>query len=93
MTWNLIYGKLRRFYLVHFRQDYVERQMKKRMGTCRQCGTCCTFLLECPVLNTRRRNCILYSMPRPKVCKIFPIDERDIQEVSWLGKSCGFYFK
>ena len=43
-------GKLRRFWLVHFRMGYVQRQLSVRQGDCHQCGTCCNLLFTCPML-------------------------------------------
>jgi len=84
-------GKIRRFCLVHFRKDYVKRQLDLRQGECRQCGTCCNLLNTCPMLTSGGR-CFAYGTCRPQVCKVFPIDERDIAEVKMCGRSCGFYF-
>jgi membrane-associated phospholipid phosphatase len=41
-------SKVRRIYLVHFRKDYVRRQLFLRTGRCRQCRYCCTLLFTCP---------------------------------------------
>ena len=41
-------GKLRRFWLVHFRKGYVRRQLSVRQGDCHQCGTCCNLLSHLP---------------------------------------------
>jgi len=84
-------GKIRRFYLGHFRKEYVKRQLLIREGECRQCGTCCNLLNTCPMLTSGGR-CFAYGSCRPQACKVFPIDERDIAEVKMCGKSCGFRF-
>lgn len=84
-------GKLRRFYLIHFRKAYVRRQFLLRKGHCRQCATCCTLLFTCPVL-TRSRLCLIYGRFRPRVCKVFPIDQRDIDEIALYGAECGYRF-
>ena len=41
-------GKLRRFYLVHFRKKYVQKQLALRDGKCRQCGQCCVLFFSVP---------------------------------------------
>ncbi len=84
-------GKVRRFLLVHFRQDYVQHQLKSRGGTCRQCGTCCNLLFTCPML-TKDGRCFAYGTCRPEACKVFPIDQRDIAEVKLCGHHCGYRF-
>ncbi len=84
-------GKVRRFLLVHFRQDYVQQQLTVRAGSCRQCGTCCNLLFTCPML-TKGGRCSAYGICRPGACKVFPIDERDIAEVELCGHHCGYNF-
>jgi hypothetical protein len=84
-------GKARRFWLVHFRKDYVKRQLLDREGDCRQCGVCCNLLFTCPML-TRQGKCLTYGLCRPQVCKVFPIDQRDLEEVELSGGRCGHRF-
>ena len=85
-------GKLRRIWLAHFRKGYVKRQLSIRQGACRQCGTCCNLLFPCPLL-TKEALCRIYDTCRDKVCKVFPIDQRDIHEVELYGGHCGYSFK
>ena len=82
-------GKFRRFWLVHFRKEYVQGQLLVRGGDCRQCGTCCNLLFTCPMLTTHGR-CLVYGFCRPQACKVFPIDQRDINEVNLCGGHCGY---
>ncbi len=84
-------GKLRRLGLVHFRREYVQRQLSARTGDCRQCGTCCNLLYTCPML-TKQGRCFVYGSCRPQACKVFPIDQRDIDEVNLCGGHCGYCF-
>jgi len=84
-------GKLRRLGLVHFRAEYVRRQISVRQGDCHQCGTCCNLLFTCPLL-TKQRRCRVYGTCRPQACKVFPIDQRDIDEVKLCGSQCGYRF-
>ena len=84
-------GKFRRLWLVHFQKDYVQHQLVSREGGCRQCGVCCNLLFTCPML-TRQRKCHIYGRCRPQVCKVFPIDQRDIEEVKLCGGRCGHRF-
>ena len=84
-------GKFRRFWLVHFRKEYVQAQLLVRGGVCRQCGACCNLVFTCPML-TRKGLCLVYGTCRPQVCKVFPIDQRDIDEVKLCGVQCGYRF-
>ena len=84
-------GKCRRIYLVHFKKTYVHQQLAVRKGKCRQCGTCCNLLITCPML-ARGGWCLVYGKCRPQVCKVFPIDQKDIDEVAACGSQCGYHF-
>lgn len=85
-------GKIRRFLLVHFRKQYVQTQLLMRRGECRQCGSCCNLLFTCPAL-TKHGKCLVYGVCRPGACKVFPIDQRDIEEVRLCGSRCGYRFE
>lgn len=84
-------GKIRRFVLVHCKKDYVQRQLQIRQGECRQCGSCCNLVFTCPML-ARQGNCRVYGTCRPQACKVFPIDQRDIDEIRLCGHQCGYRF-
>ena len=84
-------GKLRRFRLVHFQKGYVQIQLSARHGDCHQCGICCNLLFTCPML-TKQGHCLVYGNCRPQACKVFPIDQRDIDEVKLCGGQCGYCF-
>jgi hypothetical protein len=84
-------GKLRRLWLVHCQKEYVQSQLAVRHGRCSQCGTCCNLLFTCPVL-TKQGRCFAYGTCRPQACKVFPIDQRDIDEIKLCGGQCGYYF-
>ncbi len=85
-------GKLRRFYLVYFRKEYVRKQLALRKGECHQCARCCSFVFVCPML-TQQRVCRTYNKFRLEMCKSFPIDQRDIDEVARCGGTCGYRFE
>ena len=85
-------GKIRRFYLVYFKKDYVKRQLALRKGECHQCARCCSFVFVCPMLK-RQGLCRIYNKFRSDVCKSFPIDQRDIDEVALCGGTCGYRFE
>lgn len=84
-------AKVRRFLMVHFQKKYVQDQLAVRGGDCKQCGVCCNLLFTCPML-TKSRRCLVYGTCRPGACKVFPIDQRDIDEVSLNGGRCGYHF-
>jgi hypothetical protein len=85
-------GKARRFFLVHFNKSHIQRQLLQREGDCRQCGACCNLLFTCPTL-TKNGRCLIYGVCRPGACKVFPIDQRDIDEVRMCGGKCGYGFR
>ena len=87
----LIKGKIRRFFLPKLYPEYVKKQLSIRQGECLQCGKCCVFLHKCPFLRGHGENirCLIYNVFRPKQCKVFPLDERDLQEIKGI---CGYSF-
>lgn len=99
LTWRhrfiLGWGKVRRFYLVHFRPGYVRRSLARRMGSCHRTGACCLLMFPCPALDklSRLPLCRIYSS-RPRNCHNFPIDERDLRDRDLVNPwdPCGFSF-
>lgn len=89
---RLGYGKLRRFFLVHFREGYVQSRLRLRKGDCNQCGCCCKLVVPC-VLLTGRGLCRIYGGRRWLVCKVFPIDDRDLEDIELTGGRCGYYWR
>lgn len=87
----ILRGKIRRLFTVHFRKGYLVRQLRSRQGDCHQCGTCCNFTIACPML-TRDRLCLVYGKCRPKACRVFPIDQNDLDDVAACGGVCGYRF-
>ena len=89
------WGKLRRFYLLRFRPAYVEESLKRRIGECRRTGTCCELAFPCPLSSLMEHlpGCRHYER-RPRNCKTFPIDERDIRDRDIVNPHdpCGFSF-
>lgn len=86
-----IKGKIRRFLLPKIRPKYVKKKLSIRQGKCLQCGKCCIMLYRCPFLKGSGDNirCLIYNSFRPHQCKLFPIDERDLNEI---GGPCGYSF-
>jgi hypothetical protein len=80
-------GKVRRFWLTHFRRRYVRAKAAQRRGACRRCGNCCRIVFKCPWLR-RGNHCAIYAA-RAAQCRAFPIDERDLRDVP----ACGFSFE
>lgn len=89
--WQLLRGKLRRFYLTTFRKEYVAAQEARRGGECVQCGRCCKLLFKCPFLGGTEEHpiCLIYRKGQPFQCIAFPIDERDLADV---GFQCSYTF-
>ncbi len=83
---------MRRFWLVHTRKNFVKAQLAARQGECQRCGTCCNLLFTCPML-TKEGRCLAYGTCRPEACKVFPIEQRDIEEAKLAGGKCGYRFE
>jgi hypothetical protein len=89
------WGKLRRLYLVTLRPGYVERSLARRVGQCDRTGACCRLMFTCPLLDQRTApvRCSIHDT-KPPVCRIFPIDERDLRDRDLVmpDRPCGFSF-
>jgi len=81
-------GEVRRIYYNYVGKKYVARQLEMRKGNCEQCGKCCSLVFRCPFLN-RENRCMIYHKGRPRHCKTFPLDQRDLNDI---GGACGYYF-
>lgn len=84
-------GKLRRFVSANFRKQEVIESLALRRGDCNRCGACCEILFKCPFLKKHvdgTSTCGIYE-DRPNQCRLFPITQRDLQEVRG---TCSFYF-
>ena len=88
------WGKIRRFCLVHFRPRYVEASIALRRGQCDRTGACCKLLFTCPAYATHPIPTCRIHRYRPRVCRMFPIDERDIRDRNIVSPDhpCGFSF-
>ena len=88
------WGKIRRFCLVHLRPRYVEASIARRRGQCDRTGACCKLLFTCPVFATDPIPACRIHRYRPRVCRKFPIDERDIRDRNIVSPDhpCGFSF-
>jgi hypothetical protein len=84
-------GKLRRFVITNFRKDETIAALSLRRGECNRCGACCELVFKCPFLKKNADGsslCGIYEN-RPNSCRLFPIEQRDIQEVRG---TCSYYF-
>ena len=90
----LAWGKLRRYYLVHFRPRYVAQSLARRQGDCQRSGACCHLLFTCPIYTSKPLPTCRINSHKPKVCKIFPIDERDLADRDIISPEvpCGYSF-
>ena len=92
---TLGWGKVRRFYLTHFRPGYVRESLARRVGECHRSGACCHLMFICPLLDQRSTpvRCSIHEH-KPQVCSLFPIDERDLSDRDILSPDvpCGFSF-
>ncbi len=92
---SLGWGKTRRFYLAHFRPGYVRESLARRVGQCDRTGACCHLMFTCPLLDQKTEpvRCSIHEI-KPKVCRLFPIDERDLRDRDIISPDapCGFTF-
>lgn len=88
MKYQNFMGEVRRIYLNYLNKQYVSKQLATRRGDCKQCGKCCSLVFRCPFLN-KENKCIIYHKGRPRHCKTFPMDQKDLQDI---GGDCGYYF-
>ncbi len=89
----LLYGKLRRLCLAKLAPRTTRSRRRLRHGKCRQCASCCKFIFRCPLLDENNLCRIYHSRFRPLVCRRFPIDRRDVEDVYLSsGRSCGYSF-
>ncbi len=89
------WGKVRRFYLAHFRPACVRESLARRVGHCNRTGACCRLMFTCPLLDQKAEpvRCTIHEI-KPKVCRLFPIDERDLRDRDLISpdRPCGFSF-
>ena len=84
-------GKLRRFVKTNFKKREIVADLALRRGECNRCGACCELVFKCPFLKKQKDGttlCGIYEN-RPNQCRLFPTEQRDIQEVRG---SCSYYF-
>jgi len=84
-------GKLRRFVKTNFKKREIVADLALRRGECNRCGACCELVFKCPFLKKQADGstlCGIYEN-RPNQCRLFPTEQRDIQEVRG---SCSYYF-
>ena len=95
--WQFLAGKLRRFYLGHFRKALVARRIEARRGECARCGACCQLLHRCLwaiECEDGLAGCRIYEK-RPINCRVFPLDRRDLAERDLVmpERPCGYSFE
>ena len=84
-------GKLRRFVRQKFKKQELIAGLALRRGECNRCGACCELVFKCPFLKKQIDGttiCGIYEN-RPNQCRLFPTEQRDIQEVRG---TCSYYF-
>ena len=90
---RLLIGKIRRQRLLEREPEYVARMLSLRMGECNRCGggACCKMVLVCPWYSDIA-GCTIHEN-RPNVCRAFPIDQDDLDDVRAAGASCSYWFQ
>ena len=65
------------------------------LGACNRTGACCHLMFTCPLLDQRTVpvRCSIHEV-KPRVCNLFPIDERDLRDRDIIAPDtpCGFSF-
>ncbi|MFH0888954.1 MAG: hypothetical protein V1871_07095 [Planctomycetota bacterium] len=93
---KLSWGKIRRVFLVYLKPRKAKKYLAQRNGECHRCGTCCELIVHCPALVRENglASCKLYGKLRTRVCKTFPLNERDIKDRDLVNpiQKCGFSF-
>jgi Fe-S-cluster containining protein len=79
------------------RPGLVKSKARRRMGECIRCGACCKLIFKCPALYylpDGTAGC-RYHQIKPRMCRVFPIDERDLadRDLVMPERACGYYFK
>ena len=89
-TASEIKGRLRRMHLMILRREHVKKSVSLRKGECNQCGECCKFVFECPMLQKKKGKytCRIYKV-RPDICRLFPLTHEDIRH---LSHECDFFW-
>lgn len=91
----MIWGKVRRAWLIAFQKKKVLDKLALRRGACSRCGACCKILFKCPAYDesSGEPRCLIYN-DRPGVCGLFPLDPADLRErnIVMPGTKCGYYF-
>ena len=91
----MVWGKIRRAWLIAFRKRRVEEKLSYRRGDCTRCGACCKILFKCPAYDDSDGNpkCLIYN-DRPGVCSLFPMDPADLKErnIVMPERKCGYWF-
>jgi len=94
--WKHRVGKLRRFFSFVLAYPLVKKKLARRKGHCTRCGACCRLPEKCMflVMENGKARCRVYRF-RPPNCRIFPIDERDLEDRNRVEprRPCGYYFE
>ena len=92
----LYWGKVRRWYYHTLRPGYIARNHRRRRGECSRCGICCFMGCLCHHYREDAEDnamCDRHTI-RPRNCRIYPIDERDLADRDILAPDtpCGYSF-
>lgn len=91
---RLMRGKIRRWWFVYFRRNYVETVLlPRRREGCQRTGACCEIGFGCPAFDAKGRLCKIHPY-KPLVCKLYPLTEEDLKErdLIYPAKKCGYSF-
>lgn len=88
--------RARHYYYNLFKKRYIAEALKKRKGSCKNCGRCCRVLFfgffKCPLFDADHNKCKVYGEGMPKSCKRYPFDRGDRYggKIPELEEHCGY---
>lgn len=86
-----ILSSIRRRLIYYLKKDYIKNMLKYRKGSCNNCYAECCYLTRSFCMHLKDGKCLAYKKNMPLFCKIFPIDNKDI-ELAGMKDICKFKF-
>jgi hypothetical protein len=93
-NYRILRGKMRRVMRVYLSPNRHRLPTSSTaQGSCARCGTSCKLGWQCFFWDKKNGGCSIYAH-RPLVCRVFPMDQRDIDERNLVNRreACGYRF-
>ena len=93
-NYRVLRGKVRRIVRVYLSPERHRLDpTSTALGSCARCGTSCKLGWQCFFWDKKSGGCSIYTH-RPKICRVFPLDQRDIDERNLINRRepCGYRF-